>query len=256
MIRAHLIERDLGSALKSGAPSDVDQKAKAVVTLHLRPHLLKLLKEDHTTLESLEKIKQHFAGRNVVRVVQLRRELAALRMGADETVARYFDRATELRDKLELAGSPVEEKDLVITILAGLTDSYNFVVEAISAEDLNIGDTLSRLQSTEARLKAKGKEASEDSDVVALTVRAPSTTPKKSPDYTRVPSTPCPICKEVGHWARDCTHPSKSGKNSRQASGSSAQRSCYVCGKQGHIARDCPQRAGAEGPSVSFAVAL
>jgi hypothetical protein len=38
------------------------------------------------------------------------------------------------------------------------------------------------------------------------------------------PPGPCPICKNPGHWAKDCS-----------------TAVCYYCKKQGHLRRECPK---------------
>ena len=52
----------------------------------------------------------------------------------------------------------------------------------------------------------------------------------KKENTNRIPRTPCPRCRQRGHWARDC--PGEGQEN----------RSCYGCGQKGHLRNRCPNR--------------
>ena len=100
LIRAHLVERDLAGTLSESSSSTSEEHAKAVaiITLHVSPHLLHLVDSDMRAHKVLETIKKHFSGKNTVRLVQLKRDFATLRMQGRESISQYYNRAIELRD--------------------------------------------------------------------------------------------------------------------------------------------------------------
>jgi len=54
-----------------------------------------------------------------------------------------------------------------------------------------------------------------------------------------IPKTPCPKCRQHGHWARDCPKP-----NNRKAGDE-----CLECGQYGHHWRQCPNQGNGSGPT-------
>ena len=66
-----------------------------------------------------------------------------------------------------------------------------------------------------------------------------ATAPPFTPNQGQIPRKPCPRCKLLGHWARDCTRaPPTDG--------------CFRCHQHGHRARDCPLNAA--GPALAPSV--
>ena len=84
-------------------------------------------------------------------------------------------------------------------------------------------------------------------------------TPGKSSTKTDVPTTPCPLCKKIGHWKRDCwyneTPPKGTGKGTNKGktkqtapgkgAGTNQQSKCWNCGEAGHRSAMCkkPKKA-------------
>jgi len=63
-----------------------------------------------------------------------------------------------------------------------------------------------------------------------------------APDYTRPPRPPCSICKQLGHWRRDC--PLNQGTQRYSPDYSQPPRTpCPACNQLGHWRRDCPSQS-------------
>ena len=95
MIRTLLIEKDLVEALTEGAEVSPAKnlKAIAVMTLHCSPHLLHLLDTKIPAHKAYKNLEKHFAGRQTVRLIQLKKELAQLKLERGEAISKYYGRA-------------------------------------------------------------------------------------------------------------------------------------------------------------------
>lgn len=65
-----------------------------------------------------EALEREFRSRGPARMVNLRRQLATLKLLRHESVVRYFNRARTLAWELQALGAPVDDQQLVTTILA------------------------------------------------------------------------------------------------------------------------------------------
>ena len=244
LIKALLTERDLGTTIQKNytAPENDKQKAVALLTLHISPSLLYLVDDTKDAYTNWTLIEKHFAAKQVARIVQLKKELATLSMQAKETVSDFYSRSIALRDRLKMAGVKVAPEDLKLQILAGLPSPFAPVIEALETVEISLSELISRLESTEARLKReKGEDRSGNGFALVGTGR-------RCTDYSRTPSTTCPVCQEKGHWAKDC--PKAVGTRARNSDRSSIQ--CFKCGKEGHIARDCTSNANQAAATIAF----
>jgi len=64
-----------------------------------------------------------------------------------------------------------------------------------------------------------------------------------APDYSQPPRTHCSICKQHGHWRRDC--PLNQGAQRYSPDYTQPPRTpCPACNRHGHWRRDCPSQQG------------
>ena len=249
-MRALLIERDLFETTEKDAPATdkPQQKAVALLTLNITPALLYLVDDTKSAYANWTAISKHYAAKQTSRVVLLKKELATLTMQPKEAVCEYYSRTLVLRDRLEMAGVKVQADDLKLQLLAGLPSPYAPVIETLETASTTLSEVFARLESTEARLK---RERSEEKAVGFAAVGSAA----RRTDYTRAPTTACPVCNTKGHWAKDCP------KAVRGGGARGGEKTCFKCGQSGHIARTCPTGSGSgsgsgSGPaqaSVTFA---
>ncbi|KAF8407672.1 hypothetical protein HHK36_006807 [Tetracentron sinense] len=108
------------------------------------------LSTSHDVWTSLE---TSYAAHSRARVLQLRMELQSLKKGPD-SIQKYFQRAKTFAHQLALAGRPVCDEDLILSILAGLPSEYGPFRTSISTreEAVSMSDLLGYLLTEEFRI--------------------------------------------------------------------------------------------------------
>ena len=92
----------------------------------------------------------------------------------------------------------------------------------------------------------KPKSSKEAGELAENYLQAPSITSPHIPSVNteKPPTTKCPKCNEMGHWARDCPNSSRpklpEGSNTE---GNKPQVRCFLCNQKGHLSINCPQKA-------------
>jgi hypothetical protein len=121
---------------------DVDMQAQAIIGLHVKDHLLSIIKDAKTARDAWEQLAKLFKDKSKAKISQLRRELNSLKMERGETVTRYIARATDLRDELVAAGDTLFHHDIITPVLSGLPSSYAMTV-ALLQDKMDDESTLS-----------------------------------------------------------------------------------------------------------------
>ena len=79
--------------------------------------------------KTLKKIFEHSS---ISVTLTLRNQLSNMKMIKSESIALYFMRITELRDKLRSSVDNIEEKEFVMTTLNGFPASWESFIQTIS----------------------------------------------------------------------------------------------------------------------------
>ena len=85
----------------------------------------------HAAWTALEKT---FSSSSKARIMQLRLELQSTKKGSSSMID-YIMKVKGAADNLATIGEPVQERDQVMNLLAGLGSDYNAVVTAINIRD-------------------------------------------------------------------------------------------------------------------------
>ena len=273
MIKALLIEKDLLPALSKDTdlPAEMHQKAVALMMLHVSTHLMHLVDLNEKAYVIFDRIAKHFANKQTVRVVQLKREFCSLKLQPKESKLHLYSRSLELQSRMVLSGSKVSEEDLKVQILSALPDEYLPTIEAVDHLNSPLSEIIARLETTGARLLRSRQQQQQQQPLrqtegLVLSHSAVPTRPRI--DFSNPPRTPCPTCGQLGHWGRDCPEVRRPERAQHAYSNYTSSRprssiTCFTCGKTGHIAREC--RAGrhnaaaanttvAEGPTQGVAL--
>ena len=74
-----------------------------------------------TPKEMYNALARMYEGRNINRKMNLRAELKSTKMSHGESIQDYFTRVSQFKEQLESIGDNLDEDELVMTALNGLT---------------------------------------------------------------------------------------------------------------------------------------
>ena len=94
----------------------------------VKNHLVSHMAKAKTTKEMFDTLKKLFECDSASRLIALRTQLHTIKMNRSETIASYFMRIAELRDRLGDIGEIVLNKELSTYILRGLPKSWESFV--------------------------------------------------------------------------------------------------------------------------------
>lgn len=248
-MRALLVSKGLWTAVTADTPdTGTDQKAHAMILLHVKDHHLATLAECNSAKIAWERLKATYEAKTNARKLLLRRELTQLKMGATEPLSIYAARSKDIQTQLRSAGDEVKDQEVAMQFLAGLPPAYNMISTVLTTSDreLKIDEMLPKLLHVEQQ--AQPQRPSE----AALFA-------KPNGGYGR----------GRGNSSRGNRfgNSSKFGSGSRPYKGNSSstateRRTCFYCGKAGHIAAECrkkkhdEQQGSSQRPQQHGAIAL
>ena len=211
-MRAALSMKGWSAAIDEGEPAENDNAARSFLLLHVKDHVLPFIRNMETARKMWEALESLHRSKSRARVNQLRREMAQLKKGLKEPVAKYISRAEGIRDQLLAAGDTLDTTDIISTVLNGLPSSYDTAVmileaEADNREVLDLSDVLSRLLVHEQRLRKNDGPVNE-AEASAF----------------------------AGAGGPPSARPGQGGRPSDKS------KTCFYCGKPGHIAKDCRKK--------------
>ena len=97
-------------------------------------------------------LKKKFGVQSEARVLQLRYELNTIKKEA-LSVEYYCIKMKSIADKLTIVGSPIIEKDMMLTILNGLRSGYRDIATFITSSKMEFDDAYTLLLTHETRLE-------------------------------------------------------------------------------------------------------
>jgi hypothetical protein len=150
-----LTHKGLWKAVIGEGSADSDEKALALIGLHVKDHHLSTLAECQTAKAAWDKLAAIHKAKSGARRMLLRKELTALKMDEGEQLTVYVDRAKSIRNQLIAAGYAARDDEIGLAVLAGLPQEYAMVVTMLeSAETLDsIDDMLPKLLQVEQRVE-------------------------------------------------------------------------------------------------------
>lgn len=180
------------------------QKALALIGLHVKEHHLALLERCSSAKQAWDQLEALFQAKSNARRLQLRKELAQLKMDPTEPLTKYAARAKELQDQLRAAGHPVADPEVAWSVLAGLPPAYDMVVTVLETayEDMSLDAILPKLLQVERQQQQKME--STGTPGAALTAKRHHKAGRTHSNYLQREDRTCYICAERGHIARDC----------------------------------------------------
>jgi len=226
-----LIHKGLWEAVQAeegvGVDRKEDQKALALIGLHVADHHLVMLDACSTAKEAWTALESVYKTRSNARKLQLRKELASLRKEQSEPLSKYVARARSLWNDLTATGHSMALTELTFMVLAGLPKEYETTVAILETSDseLDLDVVTAKLLHTEERL-AHMEEGDPKGYTKALFVRGDGGRGQWSGGVGG-----------VGGRRGDNLLPTTKSTTPRYA-----DKECYYCGRKGHIKAECRKK--------------
>jgi hypothetical protein len=207
-------------------------REKIIIADSIKDHLIPQVSSKDTLKEMFDSLSGMYEGRNINRKMNLRTQLKNAKMQKGETIQDYFSRVSQFKEQLEAIGDKVDEYEIMMTALNGLTISWDDFIQTMCArkEKLQFDSLWEECVKEEARVANRESILREDEDEY-LTTHAKKVRRKRETHFH----------KET-HSHKEPHSPKKFQKyqkgQRRQRDFSSYK--CYHCERMGHIAKNCP----------------
>jgi hypothetical protein len=96
-------------------------RAKRIITDSIKDHLIPQVASKKTPKEMFHALTRLSEGKNINRKMNIRTQLKSKRMQKGETIQEYFSRISQFKEQLEAIDDTIDEDELIMTTLNGLT---------------------------------------------------------------------------------------------------------------------------------------
>jgi hypothetical protein len=139
-----LEENDLEIFIKEDVPKPTDVaakekhqkdtvRAKRIIANSIKDHFIPQVASKKNLNENLYSLTRMYEGKNINRKMNLRTELKSARMQKGEIVQEYFSTISQFKEQLEAIGDTLDEYELIMTVLNGLTRPWDAFIQTICA---------------------------------------------------------------------------------------------------------------------------
>ncbi|PSE80611.1 hypothetical protein C7G70_19190, partial [Acinetobacter baumannii] len=109
------------------------RKALAIICLAMEDSQLPLVRSAKDAFDAWSRLEGHFEKKSLANKLFLRRRFFTTMMAEGDDVLEHINKIKTLAEQLDAVGAPVSEDDLVITLLASLNESYQFLITALES---------------------------------------------------------------------------------------------------------------------------
>jgi hypothetical protein len=182
-----------------------------------------------------------YEGKKINRKMNLRTQLKITRMQKGEIVKEYFSRISQFMEQLEAIGDTLDEDELIMTALNGLTRPWDAFIQTICArkEKLHFDNLWEECVQEKTRVANQEAILSRDEDQAL----APYTKGGRKRSYFQKETHQHKESHPPNKFIHKESHPprrfQKFQKGQREEKDFSSYQ-CYHCDKMGHIAKNCP----------------
>jgi hypothetical protein len=139
-----LEENDLAKFIKEDVPKPEENaakekykkdmiKAKRMIADSIKDHLIPHVSSKNTPKDMFDALTRMYEGKNINRKMNLRTHLKNTKMQKGEAVQDYFSRVSQFKEQLEAIGDNLDEDELIMTTLNGLTRPWDAFIQTICA---------------------------------------------------------------------------------------------------------------------------
>ncbi|POM65545.1 Copia proteinlike putative [Phytophthora palmivora] len=152
--------------------------------------------------DAWSRMEGHFEKKSLANKLFLRRRFFTTMMGEGDDVLEHINKVKTLAEQLDAVGAPVSEDDLVITLLASLSESYQFLITALEsrADSLTWELVTSRLLHEDLKRKEQGGGTEGTAHGQAFMTNGNG----KSKGRQAQKNSACHYCGKQGHWITKC----------------------------------------------------
>jgi hypothetical protein len=139
-----LEENDLAKFIKENVPKPEEEaakekykkdmiRAKRIIADSIKDHLIPQVSSMNTPKGMFDALTRMYEGKNINQKMNLRTQLKNTKMQKGETVQDYFSRVSQFKEQLEAIGDNLDEYELIMTTLNGVTRSRDAFIQTICA---------------------------------------------------------------------------------------------------------------------------
>jgi hypothetical protein len=108
-------------------------RAKRIIVDSIKDHLIPYVSSKKTSKEMFDALTRLYEGKNINQKMNLRTQLKSTRLQKGETIQEYFFRIFQFKEQLEAIEDTIDEYELVMTSLNGLTRPWDAFIQTICA---------------------------------------------------------------------------------------------------------------------------
>jgi hypothetical protein len=112
---------ELADAAEKAKHQNDTIRPKRIIADSIKDHLIPYVSSKKTPKEMFDALTRLYEGKNINRKMNLRTQLKNTRMQKGEMIQEYFSRISEFKEQLEAIGDTIDEDELIMTALNGLT---------------------------------------------------------------------------------------------------------------------------------------
>jgi hypothetical protein len=213
-------------------------RAKRIIADSIKDHLISYGSSKKTPKEMFDSLTRLYEGNNINRKMNLRTQLKNTRMQKGETIQEYFSRISEFKEQLEAIGDTIDEYELIMTALNGLTRPWDAFIQTICArtEKLKFDSLWEECIQEETRVAYREALLARDDDQsLATHTKIGRNKPYFQKETHKEPQPPNKFNN------KEC-HPRIFQKKGQRTKRDYSSVQCYHCDKMGHIVKFCPAR--------------
>ena len=108
-------------------------RAKRIIAHSIKDHLIPYVSSKDTPKEMFDALSGMYEGRKINRKMKLRAQLKSTKMSKGESIHEYLTGVSQFKEQLEAIEDKIDEIELVMTALNGLTIPWDSFIHTVCA---------------------------------------------------------------------------------------------------------------------------
>jgi hypothetical protein len=108
-------------------------RTKGIIAYSIEDHLIPQVSSKNTPKDKFDSLIRMYEGNNMNRKMNLRTQLNNTKMQKGETIQDYFSKVSQFKGQLKEIGDYLDEDELMMTTLNGLTRPWDAFIQTIYA---------------------------------------------------------------------------------------------------------------------------